>query len=97
MILFNFKSWSGLKIALGVSIVLNVTLLCLWLYSVTLFGNEARKAEKLNVVFEQSLILEKCLKDLDVFELKSATDSSNYVKMDSLSICYNDWNSIFQE
>jgi hypothetical protein len=95
MILFNFKSWSKTNILLGISVVFNVGLVVLWLFTTSLYGTEIRQREKLEYVYDQTLIMEKCLRGLEVYEMPTSTGSAKYVEMTGVSGCYNTWNSIF--
>lgn len=99
MILFNFKNWSGLKIALGVSIVFNAFLLIVMftgMQTQIMAQNERdlaqRKNEGLTRIYDSTKLLEKCINDTKSYQTNIPEfKGKNVVIIDDLATCFSNW------
>lgn len=100
MILFNFKNWSGIKIALGVSIVFNAFLLIVMFTGMQTQIMAQNDLEQLQYKYDQmenlhkkTEIFVKCVSEINLYRVNTNNLKDDVVPFSSFKNCSDSWSS----
>lgn len=101
MILFNFKSWSGWKIAFFIGLAINAFLVLMVFTSAEtqMMAQDERdqallRQAEFQEVFERTKTFDKCVQSIDVYKVDMVNLKGDVLPMEPLTKCFNTWHQI---